>query len=413
MAGDDQAQNVSPKNRALRIGNHWPVRVAIGRDDRVEAPFARPALNERDIFRSMRFGVDRDEAVGAGEGDHIGAEASEDVAETVAGDRALFVKPDDQAVQSRAAEKVRIALAIGLKRRRARLFDAGQVESGFALSDIGRQGLMGRPDAGFVAFRDLAGRHVEFQAVAIVGNVAARDHDGAPAPRHRGHGKGRRRQGAAGHRRHAGILDRARDAPRDRRARRAQILADEDRSAPPLARGFEMGEEGAGPRIGRRRIEIGDEAAKAAGSKLQRVHCANFHDGLADAPRSGAPRFAFFVTVIGAGEKMRGALARVNGRDIGTSALATGPDQPSRLVGRGRSCDRSSSWCTRFFVSFPIGKMASKARRRMFSDILIGMVISFLLAGVLFAGVDYEIHHAAYRGSAHVVVPDWEHPSHG
>lgn len=49
----------------------------------------------------------------------------------------------------------------------------------------------------------------------------------------------------------------------------------------------------------------------------------------------------------------------------------------------------------------------------MFSDILIGMVISFLLAGVLFAGVDYEIHHAAYRGSAHVVVPDWEHPSHG
>ena len=55
----------------------------------------------------------------------------------------------------------------------------------------------GGEDRGFVRFRDLAMRRVELQAVAVVGNVAARDHDRPAAPCGGPEGERRRRNRAA------------------------------------------------------------------------------------------------------------------------------------------------------------------------------------------------------------------------
>ncbi len=73
----------------------------------------------------------------------------------------------------------------------------------------GRQrqlGVMGE-NALLVGFVDLAGGAIEFQAVAIIGNMAAGDHDGGAAGLHRGHRQRRGRDSAAIDRGQPGIGD--------------------------------------------------------------------------------------------------------------------------------------------------------------------------------------------------------------
>ncbi len=80
----------------------------------------------------MRLGVDRHEGLRAADGHRLGAEGREQVAEQVAGDRALLVDRDPQAGEGVGREGVPVALPVALDR--PPLLGAGEAADGAPVS---------------------------------------------------------------------------------------------------------------------------------------------------------------------------------------------------------------------------------------------------------------------------------------
>jgi len=128
--------------------------------------------------------------LGAADGDDGGVQGRQQVGHQVAGDGPLLIDGDPQAGQEIGREGIAVAAAIPL----------GSIRIGRG-GHGGRQrlgnGAEGGQGGGFFGLGDLAVGPLELQAVAIVGKVAARDHDGAGAAPHRFECKRRGRQRTA------------------------------------------------------------------------------------------------------------------------------------------------------------------------------------------------------------------------
>ena len=264
-AGGDEAEDVTAHDPPGAVRHEGPVGVAVGGDEGIVGPRGHDLADIGDVLRAVRLGVDGHEPVRPADRLGLGAEAGEEVGEEVPGDAALLVDRDAQAREAIRREGVAVAAAVagdgvGLRRgRRGR----GHLATG---ADIPQR----REDRGLVRFGDLAVRPVELQAVAVLRDMASRDHDGVgPAP-HRLQGERRGRQGPAIDRREPGRGGGGGHRRRDAGAAVAQVPADHHLPAP--AAGRHGPEER--PRIGiaRPADEFSHETAQAACSEFKTVH---------------------------------------------------------------------------------------------------------------------------------------------
>ncbi len=266
IPGGDQAEDVAPQDAAACIGDEGTVGVAVGGDERVERAGGHGLADERDVLRAMGLGVDRHERLGPADRHGVGAERRQHVDEHVAGDRALLVDRDREAGQDVRSEDVEVAAAVARDRVRLRLGRDGRGE-GRRIGNVAE----GAQDGGLVGLGDLAVGAVELQAVAIVRDMAAGDHDGEAAAPCRLEREGRRRQRAAIDRGQAGRGRRGGDRGGDSRAAGAQVAPDHDLAAHARL-GADGGEERGGIGEAGPPGQVRHQAAQPGGAEFQTVH---------------------------------------------------------------------------------------------------------------------------------------------
>ena len=191
MAGRDQAEDVAAHDQAGAVRHQGPVGIAVGRHQGIVIAGGHDLADEGDILRPMRLRVDRHEGVRPSDGYGLGAEGREQIAQQVAGDGTLLVDRDPQAGEGVGREGIPVPLPIPLDRVPLR---GGRGGSG---RRIGRRDVPeGRQDGALVGLGDLALGPVEFQAVAVGGNVRPGDHHRGALALHRLKGQRRRGHGA-------------------------------------------------------------------------------------------------------------------------------------------------------------------------------------------------------------------------
>jgi hypothetical protein len=264
--------DIAPQPFAARIGDERPIAVAIGGNDRVQAGLLGPLACERDVLIPDGFGVDGNEAVGTAERNHFGAEKAEDIRDDIAADGGMLVHPDAQPGEGVRSKRVRVALLVGLNGvslHGARVMGGFQ-EIALVIEERSRQVQLLPGNGRFVVLEDFAGTFVEFDAVAIIGDVAAGHHDGGDASLESGEGQGGGRKQAAGDGVVTGIFDGAERGLHNARGAGAEVAADEDRFAvaAQFAAGFQELEKPAGVGVADPIGQLADETPGAAGAKF-------------------------------------------------------------------------------------------------------------------------------------------------
>ncbi len=98
--GGDEAEKVAAQRLAVFVGHQRPIAVAVRRYDRVKRQLVRPVGHQPDRFVGDSLGIDRDELLGTAERKDGGAVMLEHLDHHVAGNRAVLVDADAQALQS-------------------------------------------------------------------------------------------------------------------------------------------------------------------------------------------------------------------------------------------------------------------------------------------------------------------------
>ena len=63
--GRQEPDNIAAQERAALVGDKWPVCIAIGRDQGINAKLASPLSGQGHVLRSQSFRVNGDETLGA------------------------------------------------------------------------------------------------------------------------------------------------------------------------------------------------------------------------------------------------------------------------------------------------------------------------------------------------------------
>ena len=87
------------------IAQEWPVAIAIGGKNRIEAVLPGPAARLRDIGLAHRLRIDRDELIDAPERDHFGTQRPQEFAYQIASDARVLVKSEPHASERSRREK--------------------------------------------------------------------------------------------------------------------------------------------------------------------------------------------------------------------------------------------------------------------------------------------------------------------
>ena len=225
-AGREDARHVAAQEFAALVAHQRTVAVAVGRADREKTVLPRPAARERLVLRPHRLGIDRDEKLRAAQPQHVGPEPREDFDQDLPGDAGVLVDRDLPSAQGTGGEKIQVAGDVGgagLLRKRRQLGRGAQRARG--VEHIGHPGRL-RPDPRLVLLEDLTRRPVELDAVAVVRDVAAGDHDAGQPLAHRPARHGRSRDEPAVYRHEAAVADREGTGAHDPRRRGTQVACE-------------------------------------------------------------------------------------------------------------------------------------------------------------------------------------------
>ena len=133
---------------------------------------------EFNVFRTNRFGVDRDERFGTSERLDVSAELCQNVRDDVAAHCGMLVHTDGEAGKSLFAEEGDVAVCVVFTGGRVFCWKGGRGLE-HALGELGIFDFEGfGSDARFVFLRNFTLRVVKFDAVAVGWNMASGDHDG-------------------------------------------------------------------------------------------------------------------------------------------------------------------------------------------------------------------------------------------
>ena len=154
-----------------------PVTVTISRDHRIEAMLLHPTRQRRKHRVAERLGVHRHEAVTAVEGDRLRPKMLQDPGQQIARHGRVLEYPHAHPGKSTLRQETGKPGEVPPRRRVALV--------GNNLSQVSNRIIaQSRQNAGFVGLADLPARHVEFQSIAINGNMTARHHDRRATRRH-------------------------------------------------------------------------------------------------------------------------------------------------------------------------------------------------------------------------------------
>ena len=160
------------------IADEWAVAVAIGGNERVKFASRGPVASQHDVFRADGFGVHRNEFFRATQRRDFRAKMRKNFHQHIASDGGMLINADAHAFQRVVAEEIQVAHGViftGLGRNFVRRFCRCEISIRAKERVVQFHNLAAH--AFFIRLQNFAAAFVELDAVAVVGNVAARDHD--------------------------------------------------------------------------------------------------------------------------------------------------------------------------------------------------------------------------------------------
>ena len=164
------------------VGQQRAVRIAIGRYDRIQPFRIGPLAGQHHILVPNGFGINGNELRRAAQRHRVSPQCRNDARQHITADRRMLVHPNSPPSQSLIAKEGQIArdiIRLGINhfgQRRGVPQGAARIKQ----VSIDIEPLTTHP--GLVVFQHLAVRAIEFDAVAVVRNMAAGDHQRGDRP---------------------------------------------------------------------------------------------------------------------------------------------------------------------------------------------------------------------------------------
>ena len=193
-----RAQNprdVAAQPVAVLIAHEWPVAVAVSGNEGVKFARFRPIRRQLDVFGADGLGVHRNEFVRTTQRGHFRAQVRQNFHQDIAADGGVLINPHAQTAQGVRRKIIQVAHGVIFAGFGRNLSRCGICPHEISVRTEQRvvqfDHLAAHPV--LIGLQHFAGALVELDTVAVVGNVAAGDHDRREVPLEPEQRDGRRR----------------------------------------------------------------------------------------------------------------------------------------------------------------------------------------------------------------------------